>query len=194
MSEYADGGKPKPEHRVEAEFTASNGHVITKSLPYNTTQYQLRDKDGQDMLKGYSHLTTQDLDALGEYWQAVKDEALNRWRCPADPKFLVYLQSARLSKYAIRVVNEANGDWVYYNSESQAEGDGHAAAARAYYAQLKPDPLALQIEKVGGGWATIVQYTPGDESQVEDARDKAEAFGALGFKTRRKRLSELKDD
>ncbi len=58
----------------------------------------------------------------------------------------------------------------------------------------KPDPLVLQIEKVGGGWATIVQYTPGSGSQVEDARDKAEMFGALGFNTRRKRLSELKDD
>ena len=58
----------------------------------------------------------------------------------------------------------------------------------------KPDPLVLQIEKVGGGWATIVQYTPGSGSQVEDAHDKAEAFGALGFNTRKKRLSELKDD
>lgn len=57
-----------------------------------------------------------------------------------------------------------------------------------------PDPLVLQIEKVGGGWATIVQYTPGSGSQVEDAHDRAEMFGALGFSTRRKRLSELKDD
>lgn len=57
-----------------------------------------------------------------------------------------------------------------------------------------PDPLVLQIEKVGGGWATIVQYTPGSWSQVEDAHDKAEAFGALGFNTRRRRLSELKVD
>ena len=60
--------------------------------------------------------------------------------------------------------------------------------------KAKPVPLVLQIEKVGGGWATIVQYTPGSGSQVEDAHDKAEMFGALGFKTRKKRLSELKDD
>lgn len=193
MSEYADGGKPKPEHRAEAEFTASNGHVITKSLPHNTTQYQLRDKDGLDMLKGYSYLTTQDLDALGEYWQAVKDAALNRWRYPEDPNYLVY-KSETGALNAILILNEATGRTDFYLSPTHAKGDGPAAAARAYYAQLKPDPLVLQIEKVGGGWATIVQYTPGDESQVEDARDKAEMFDALGFKTRRKRLSELKDD
>lgn len=142
------------------EFTASNGIEITMDPDREGKVYlvgrRARGDEGQ-YLDTHANAGPEGLVALREFFQHERDEALGRWRFPANPDYVVYPPDADDEEQAIRILFEPGGgssdmytrEWLA--SVVDPDTWAPAACAKAYF-QAHPERKPWEDAKPGELW------------------------------------------
>ena len=125
------------------KFTASNGLTVG---PHKEALlgHAIYSPSGLNTLDtAYSHLNSEEMQALREFFRAERDEELGRWRWPDNPSYVVY---AKDGGDLVRVAQDADGGaFTVHRRDAGLEEATHPAwrAARAYFEahpERKPHP------------------------------------------------------
>lgn len=151
-------------------FTASNGIEITMDPDREGKVYlvgrRARGDEGQ-YLDTHSTAGPEGIVALREFFQHERDEALERWRWPEKPEWVVYAKRPGFAAYNgadLLVINELHGASMEYSralddgTEYVAEEEKAALAARAYF-KAHPERKPWEDAKAGDVWVIEVEGT-----------------------------------
>lgn len=140
-----------------------------------------------DHANGY--LSTETAMDAEEFFQAKHDNEIGRWRCAADPEYVVYPDALRVhgARSGIRVWNERTGVSRHYANVEGVDGLGgyFDEAARAYF-EAHPERKPWHDAKPGQVWALTVD---GAESAFYPSKSLARAFTPVAPETGRTAVS-----
>lgn len=117
------------------------------------------------------------LDALREFFQHERDEALGRWRSAEYPDFAVYAE-----KDGVHMTLDERTGQAYMTTREGVLGfdDEHAQAARAYFA-AHPEPKPWHDAKPGEVWVLGIKGSilPDEAYQFTDGRFRPTSMRAF---------------
>lgn len=142
------------------DFTASNGVRVNVVVGIDGRPYLIGDSPRKDGLEADTHATgsKEGIEALREFFRAEEDDALGRWRWPAEPHWVVYADEDG----DVTALDERTGESTELITRLSAARFPHAkgsAAARAYF-DAHPEPKPWQSPVTGQVWALSLD---GDE-------------------------------
>ena len=98
-------------------------------------------------------LTTADFEALREYFQAERDEQLDRWRDPENPDYVAYPGSINLDWVVVLDESTGGTDVVFRQPRKPTKDSDFRLVADRYFAtHLDPEPRPWEAAKPGEVW------------------------------------------
>lgn len=132
------------------DFTASNGVSVSRQPP-------VTDRGSWLMVDG--HMTSpNDAQALREFFQHERDEALGRWRDPDNPRLTVYPTEGHETD-EITILDEVDAE-TYTITRAQAErsqGGWWHDTAKAYF-EAHPERKPWHAPDAGDHWALHIAH------------------------------------
>lgn len=156
------------------KFEASNGRVVGTSVDH-FDHVSILFGDGGSGWK--FTMSAAEFAALREFFQALRDEELGRWRYPADPRYVVYGgYSPGAEKRLARVINEQAGvSSLFYDGDGYGRDESEIATA---YFEAHPERKPWEDAKHEEVWLLTVNGDTGPFLADQDSDSPVAAFVA----------------
>lgn len=161
-----------------ATYTASNGVKISPrggnlDLTGEPISDLVRKFRGVDDGPYFETVQPTEVEALREYFQAERDEELNRWRWSENPDYVVYPLGC-----GVKILREKDASKFFWTRSDAvhfvavADETGDAVRAAVAYFEAHPEPKPWHDAKPGEVWEILLrgQFLPPEAYAIVDGK------------------------